>query len=225
MANTENSKLKLHCLGNKEFSEDELRDLLRAWNTYSTLPVINDETFALLVTDTESDDGELQKKIRAYADAAECDEKLVLQGLACIRFLIHQAAKLDLSVTTFERDIVRLGQADTLPVKILLSAYEAVTGAQKQILDDVSLIGHGNWVRSFRWRLDSAQASNLARHINRSVIQLTFEYAQGDQSRTITLSMSPEQLGQLSTLCAEIKDLDVVVHYEGELPNDPAQHD
>jgi hypothetical protein len=121
---------------------------------------------------------------------------------AC-RFLLRQAAMLDLGTPELVEDLRRLGDTGEIEAS-LVPGYEM---AKKVVRDEIAravLADHGKVVERVGWRVEQITASNRGAKLRLPLTVLTLAYREGDRRDRITLQLTTEALRELRAMCDEL---------------------
>jgi len=130
------------------------------------------------------------------------DEHLARALKAC-RFLLREAAKLDLDLPSFTKDLAQVARDPAIGA-LLAAGYErAKSLVRKQILRAV-LLDHGQALTSVDWRLDHVTASSHGARMNAPIAILTLRAQEADRSTRTTFHASLAAIAELRAACDAI---------------------
>ena len=130
-------------------------------------------------------------------------DRLALAIKAC-RFLIREAARLDVPAGALAEDLDRLCPDDPLVKELLLVGYEPAREHIRREIIKLALVDHGKLLVALNWRVDAVQASERGMRLGMPVAMLTLHYREGAESGRITLQVLPDMLGELKGVCEKI---------------------
>lgn len=127
------------------------------------------------------------------------DEHLARALKAC-RFLLREAAKLDLDAASFASDVAKLA-SDSASLDLLAAGYErAKLTVRRQILRAV-LLEHGRVLTGVDWRLDTAVASSHGARMTAPIAILTLRHQEGDTAGRTTFHLPLTAVAELRAAC------------------------
>lgn len=127
------------------------------------------------------------------------DEHLARALKAC-RFLLREAAKLDLDAASFASDVTKLAP-DPASLDLLAAGYErAKLTVRRQILRAV-LLEHGRVLTGVDWRLDTAVASSHGARMTAPIAILTLRHQEGDTAGRTTFHLPLTAVAELRAAC------------------------
>ena len=130
------------------------------------------------------------------------DEHLARALKAC-RFLLREAAKLDLDAAAFAKDVATVAREPAI-ADLLTSGYDRAKAAvRKQILRSV-LLDHGQALIGVDWRLDHATASSHGAKLSAPIAILTLRSQEADRSLRTTFHASLAAVAELRAACDAI---------------------
>jgi hypothetical protein len=132
---------------------------------------------------------EVEARLSAFCQQLGADPDELAPLLRACRFLLREAARLDLPRARFAEDLAALG-ADAHTAEILLAGYEKAKGVIRlEILES------------------TLNASQHGSALSAPVAVLTLRYQEGKEERRLTLQALPGVLEQLERACAELRSL------------------
>lgn len=192
---------KLHCLGGQEpppgMGEDLAKILSlsaearsRYWHVLG--PSLNDPVTR-----------EAAELLEAYRRSFQLDEDALAHAIKACRFLIREAARLDVSAEQFGEDIRSLHPSKEIPELLLAGFERAKLQVRMEILRG-AIADHGNLLVGVDWRIDTMEAADRGVRLKLPVALMTFRYREGSELRRITLQLMPDMLGELRAICDRV---------------------
>lgn len=130
------------------------------------------------------------------------DEHLARAIKAC-RFLVREAAKLDLDADAFAKDVAAVSRDPSIE-RLLSSGYERAKAlVRAQILRAV-LLDHGQALTGVDWRLDHVATSSHGARLHAPIAILTLRSQDGDRSRRTTFHAPLSAVAELRAACDAI---------------------
>lgn len=130
----------------------------------------------------------------------DVDAAALARVIKASRFLLRQAAMLDLGEADLAEDLAALG--DTGEIRATLSpGYEAVKKVVRSEVARGALADHGKVVERVAWRVDHVTSSNRGENLNVAVAVLTLGYREGERQEQVTLQLPPDALAELAAMC------------------------
>jgi len=171
----------------KRFSEPARREIYRALGPclVEPLPRSAEEHLNQFCRDFQVEGEHLSRAVRAC------------------RFLLRQAAMLDLGAPEFAEDLRKLGDTGEIEAS-LMPGYEM---AKKVVRDEIArgaLADHGKVVERVGWRVDQVVSSDRGTKLKLPVTVLTLAYREGDRRDRITLQLTAGALRELRAMCDEL---------------------
>ncbi len=118
------------------------------------------------------------------------DVAVLTRAVRACRFLLRQAAMLDLSEAALAEDLARLG--DTGEVRAaLLPGYATVKKVVRSEVVRGALVDHGKVVERVAWRVDHVASSNRGANLDVPVAVLSLWYREGERQDHVTLQLPP----------------------------------
>jgi hypothetical protein len=147
--------------------------------------------------------GSVEPALDSFREAFQLDEGALARALRASRFLLRQAAMLDLPAGAFAEDLGRLGHGDALAA-VLMPGYEAARAMVRTEITGAVLDDHGKVVERVDWRVDQVISSNRGQKLGLPVTLLTLSYREGERRDRITLQLPAEALQELKAMCARL---------------------
>jgi len=198
-ANNGGSPMRLYSLGGAEAPPDlgaDLRCLLglplgalqQVWQVLgpSLAEVIAPETEQLL---------------DVFCAAYKVNEDDVARAIKGCRFLIREAARLDVPAGALADDIDRLCPGEALVKELLLAGYEPARDRIRQEILRAAIADHGKLLVGVNWRVDAIQASERGAKLGMPIAMLTLHFRDGGEAGRVTLQVLPDMMGELKHVC------------------------
>jgi hypothetical protein len=144
-----------------------------------------------------------EERLDQFCRDFQADGELVTRAVRACRFLLRQAAMIDLDAQRFVEDLKRLGDTGEIE-ESLLPGYDM---AKKVVRDEIArgaLADHGKVVERIGWRVDHVVSSDRGAKLKLPVTVLTLAYREGDRRDRITLQLTPSVLRELRAMCDEL---------------------
>jgi hypothetical protein len=151
----------------------------------------------------QAPDDQLDEGIFAACRDNELDVEVAGTAIKATRFVIRQAAALEVGAQQLGQDISALGGSVEM-VEAITTLYERSRGDLRREIAQVSVLAHGKVLTGVEWRVDNMTASNRGRAINLPVALLTLHYRDGDRERRITLQALPDAINMLREVCEHL---------------------
>ncbi|HEY1694700.1 MAG TPA: hypothetical protein VGG39_21160 [Polyangiaceae bacterium] len=124
----------------------------------------------------------------------------LLRALSACRFLLRQAAAVDLSEEHLREDFARLGDEGEL-AESLLPGYEVAVRLVRDELGRAALTDHGKVVERVDWRVDRVEDSNRADRLHLGVLVVTMTHREAGTRERITLHLGADAARELRAAC------------------------
>ncbi|HEY4121240.1 MAG TPA: hypothetical protein VGM56_25420 [Byssovorax sp.] len=147
---------------------------------------------------------EVERLLDVFCAAYRLGDDDLARVLKACRFVLREAARVDLPAAAFGEDLDRICPDEPLVKELLLAGYAS---AKEQIRRDVlrgALADHGNLLVGVKWRLDDLQATEHATNLRARVALLTLSYRDGAETRRLTLQVLPDMMGELKGICEQV---------------------
>jgi hypothetical protein len=122
------------------------------------------------------------------------------RALKGCRFLLRQAAKINLNAGEFAEDLIALGDTGEL-AESLLERYDAAMQALRLELTVGVLADHGKVVQRVSWRVDRIDVSDRGDGVGIPVVVLTLAYVEGGKNDRVTLQLGSDAMRELRAMC------------------------
>jgi hypothetical protein len=145
-----------------------------------------------------------EQQLDAFCGELGLSKDDLARPLKACRFLVREAARLDLAKDDLASDLHALCPDAPELYDLVLSGYESARGLLREELLLGSLADHGKLFTGADWRLDAVHASNRGRRMRVPVALVTLRYREGSKTKRITLQLLPSMLEELKSTLAEI---------------------
>jgi hypothetical protein len=142
-------------------------------------------------------------EIDRFCRALSLDAAVLSRVLKASRFLLRQAAVIDLAAADFAADLVTLGDTGALH-EALVPGYEAAKRVVRSEIARGALDDHGKVVERVAWRVDHVTASHRGQGLDVPVVVLTLGYREGQRQDRVTLQLLPDALLDLQAMCQRL---------------------
>lgn len=191
----------LHCLGGRA-APAELAPALRQ---IDELPEAAREAFGELIASTleAMPDDQLDNRIVRLCRKLGVDPEATAPPIKSSRFLLRNAASVDVDAPLLREDLSALCGADSIAAALLLPVYEKARPELRREVMQGALRAHGNVLLGMEWRIDTIGATNLGR-VNAPIALITMHYQDRQQTGSFTVQMTPDMIAQLRQMCDEL---------------------
>jgi hypothetical protein len=188
----------LHCLSGEPGPPDVANDIARI----ADLPAPARASFWHVLSPSLSDpvSPDTEKLLTAFASTYRLNGEALAHAIKACRFLLREAARVDLSPEKFAEDLEALRCAPEL-AEMLLGGYTTAIAAVRLELVRGALTDHGRLVIGADWRIDTMEASNRANKMRVPVAVLTLRFRDGDAIRRETFHLMPDMIGHIKAIC------------------------
>lgn len=193
--------IPLHCLGGGECPPGLGEDLGRL----SRLPpeALQKLWQVLAPSLAETLSPETGQLLDMFCAAYKVADDDLARAVKSCRFLIREAAGLDVKTEAFAADLERLCPEDPLIREILLAGYEPAKARLREEMLRAALVDHGKLLVRAQWRSDAILASERGKRLGMPVTLLTLHYRDGAETGRITLQVMPDMMRELKQICDE----------------------
>jgi hypothetical protein len=154
------------------------------------------------LADTIPQDAE--QLLDVFCVAYHLDEDDLARALKACRFILREAARIDLPVAQLADDLDRVCPDDPFIKEILIAGYDPARAQIRRDILHAALIDHGNLLIGAKWRLDTVQATEQGSNLRTPVALLTLQYRDGPDTKRLTLHVLPDMMGQLKEICEQV---------------------
>ncbi len=147
---------------------------------------------------------ETERLLDVFCAAHKISDDDLARAIKACRFLIQEAAKLDLPMERFGDDLERLCPDTPVLKGLLLAGYEAAKAQIRQAILKAALVDHGKLLLGAQWRVDTIEASERGVNLRIPVAMLTLHYREGAEVGRITLQVLPDMMGELQGICERV---------------------
>jgi hypothetical protein len=120
------------------------------------------------------------------------------------RFLVREAAKLDLTLAAFAEDVEAVAGAHSELGAVLAAGYEQGKAHVRREMLREALGAHGAVFTGMSWRVDTMTVSSSGVRMRAPVVMMTLSYVEGDRPARITLQLPKGAVEELKKACEEI---------------------
>lgn len=196
------ANVALHCLAGEEAPPDIGADLRRL---QGMPPEAIEKLWQVLAPSlAETLAPETSQLLDMFCAAYRIAEGDLARALKSCRFLIREAARLDVPADHFAADIEALCPDPPLIKEVLLAGFEQARGELRRAILRSSLADHGKLLVGAQWRVDTIQASERGAKLGMPVAMLTLHYREGAKAKRITLQVLPDMMLELKDICEQI---------------------
>ena len=146
---------------------------------------------------------DVEARIEQFCAELDVELAVVQRALRASRFLLRNAAQLNLSDAELAEDLGRLGDAGEAR-EALLPGYDLVKQVVRGEAAVGSLADHGKVVERVAWRVDRVATSNRGAGLDVPVAVLTLWYAEEGRRERVTLQLAPDAVAELRALCESL---------------------
>lgn len=193
--------ISLHCLGGAECPPgvgDDLRRLSRL--SPEALQKLWQVLAPSLADTLSPETGQL---LDMFCAAYKVEDDDLARAVKACRFLIREAASLDVKTEAFAADLACLCPEDPLIREILLAGYEPAKARLREEMLRAALVDHGKLLVRAQWRSDAILSSERGKRLGMPVTMLTLHYRDGAETGRITLQVMPDMMQELKKICDE----------------------
>jgi hypothetical protein len=147
---------------------------------------------------------ETERLLDGFCKAYQIESHHLARALKACRFVIREAARIDLPAAALAADLDRLCPGDALVQDLVLAGYEPAKARIRSEILGKALADHGNLLTGVSWRVDTIHASERGGKLRAPVAMLTLQYREGAETRRITLQALPEMIVELRGACEGI---------------------
>jgi hypothetical protein len=184
--------LRLHCLGGDVVPDDVVADAARLGKLGDTAVADLWTVLGPCVRQPMSDElGQLLSRFCLSHEIAEADLGHVIR---ICRWLLHQAASVDLTLEHLGEDIGRIWPEPGGLRDVLGANYLTVKNELRDVLLANALVKHGNVLENVEWRIDRVAADANAPRLDLPVALVTLSYRNRERREHLTLQLTPDEL-------------------------------
>jgi hypothetical protein len=194
--------LRLYCLGGGEAPPDLGEDLRRL--LLLPAPALQKLWQVLAPSLADQITPETSQLIDLFCAAYHVDGDALALAIKACRFVIREAARLDIPAGALAEDLDRLCPDDPLVKELLLVGYDPAREHVRREIIKAALVDHGKLLVALNWRVDAVQASERGMRLGMPVAMLTLHYREGAESGRITLQVLPDMLNEIKGVCEKI---------------------
>lgn len=145
----------------------------------------------------EAETPEHRQLLESYAMRFEANPAQLMGAVRACQFLLRQAAACKLEPAQFLADVQALSGTERAAVELLAPHYLRVRNHLRLQLLESTLADHGNVLVGFDWRIDTVSVSNHGEMENVPVVFLNLSYRNADDTRKLSLQLSPSAVASL----------------------------
>ena len=201
-ASADRPPLRLYCLGGGAPPPDLGADLLRLLRLPAEALQKLWQVLAPSLADVIAK--ETEQLLDVFSAAYRVDEDDLAQAIKACRFVIREAARLDVPTAALADDLDRLCPDEPLIKELLLAGYEPAKEQLRHEIVKAALADHGKILVGVSWRLDAIQASDRGGKLRMPVAMLTLHYREGAEAGRVTLQVLPDMMGELRQVCEKV---------------------
>ena len=194
--------VRLYCLGGGEAPPDLGADLLRLLRLPAEALQKLWQVLAPSLAETLAP--ETEQLLDVFCAAYHVDDDELAAVIKACRFVIREAARLDVPAGALGEDLDRLCPGETLVKELVLAGYEPAREQIRREMIKSALTDHGKLLVALNWRVDAIQASERGMRLGMPVAMLTLHYREGPDTGRITMQVLPDMLGELRRVCDKI---------------------
>ena len=147
---------------------------------------------------------ETEQLLDVFCAAYHVDEDALARAIKACRFVICEAARLDVPAGALGEDLERLCPGDALVKELVLAGYEPAKERIRHEMIKAAIADHGKLLVGVNWRVDAIQASERGLKLGMPVAMLTLHYREGSDLGRVTLQVLPDMMGQLRAICDKV---------------------
>ena len=147
---------------------------------------------------------EIEQQLSAFCRRYEVAEADLSHVIRIARHLLRSAASINLDAGSFREDLAVAWPAADHLHNVLMDGYEPVTEELRERMLADSLLNHGHVLRNIEWRVDRVVADTAAPRLEMPVAIVTLTHAYRDQSGSLTLQLTPDQLARAAQVFSSL---------------------
>ncbi len=194
--------VRLYCLAGGEAPPEVGADLLRLLRLPAEAVQKLWQVLAPNLAETITP--ETEQLVSVFCSAYRVDPDELAPAIRACRFLIREAARLDLSAGALADDLERLCPDEALVKELVLAAYESGKEPIRHAIVKAAVADHGKLLVGVKWRVDAIQASEGGAKLRAPVAMLTLHYLEGVEMGRVTLQVLPDMMGELRAVCDKV---------------------
>ncbi|MFO0550574.1 MAG: hypothetical protein U0271_19420 [Polyangiaceae bacterium] len=150
-------------------------------------------------------DHRVEAQLDAFSERHHVEGPDLAMALKALRFLLHEAARRDVSWEAFDADLgAVLGDGAAPLAKVLAPRYREALDLVRFDSLRASLLDHGYIYVGSEWRLDAVLASTRVKDLGAHVAMLTMKYRSSTGAEQVTMQVLPADLLQLRRVVDEM---------------------
>jgi hypothetical protein len=146
----------------------------------------------------------VESEVERFCVTYDVDREQLGYTIRACRFLIREAASLDLSRAAFMADLEALSEEAEAIGALLLPRFESAKAFVRREMLRNTIADHGKLLESISWRIDHPASSSRGKRLAGRVVSLTLNYREGDHRERVTLQVLPEALVELKKICDQL---------------------
>lgn len=146
---------------------------------------------------------DIEAKLDAFCKAHQAPDADVARGIKACRFLLRQAAALDVTKADFTEDLRRIGDGAAL-AELLLPGFDQAKAVVRLEIARAAIVDHGALLEGVDWRVDTIGPTNRGEGLGVPVGVVTLRICEGDERRRVTLQILPDVAAELRRLCDKL---------------------
>jgi hypothetical protein len=145
----------------------------------------------------------VERDLDAFCARHRVADDHLARALKACRFLLREAAKLDLEAAAFASDLAKVSP-DPVVVALLAAGYERAKRVVRRQILRAALLEHGRVLTGADWRLDTMTASSHGARMSAPVAVLTLRHQDGDKEGRTTFHAPLAAVAELRAACEAI---------------------
>jgi hypothetical protein len=147
---------------------------------------------------------QVEADVERFCVTHDVDREQLGYTIRACRFLIREAASLDLPKDAFAADLAFLSSEAEAIGALLLPRFESAKAFVRREMLRNTIADHGKLLESVSYRVDAPSSSNRSKRLSGRVVSLTLGYREGDRRERVTLQVLPEALAELKKICDQL---------------------
>lgn len=194
--------VRLYCLGGGEAPPELGADLLRLLRLPAEALQKLWQVLAPSLAETLAP--ETEQLLDVFCAAYHVDDDELAAAIKACRFVIREAARLDVPAGALGEDLDRLCPGEALVKELVLAGYEPARDRIRHEMVKAAIADHGKLLVGVHWRVDAIQASERGVRLGTPVAMLTLHYREGAELGRVTLQVLPDMMGELKGVCEKV---------------------
>jgi hypothetical protein len=147
---------------------------------------------------------QVEAEVERFCVTYDVEREQLGYTIRACRFLLREAASIDLSRAAFAADLEALSSEAEAIGALLLPRFESAKAFVRREMLRNTIADHGKLLESVTWRVDHPASSSRGKRLAGRVVSLTLGYREGDRRERVTLQVLPEALVELKKLCDQL---------------------